>query len=342
METELDNTVYIERNINIQNITHLQQYKYLDKFIYIMGERHNIVSVLCPVEPITVAEYISIALLTNDKADFIAEQTSYGKLENLISSNIRSTYETIKSSSLIREDRYKYAEYRPLFFWPDNTHLLNNLYYARINEIGENTITYIINSFIKPFFNKQKLLEFENNHVFLNLQEDVKEGIREVKGQIYDDFVSIKEELVEFRETSKHFFENINSINDINIKEIKEDIFKYTLDVINRIRFLWLRVNDYFILPDLFDTRQSETFLLMGSHHSENLRNIFENFNQKNIPVIMLRNYENPEGCINILTPIHLYGENISATLSQIEAIQNKKDYTDYEKEIIDLLRNDL
>ncbi len=69
MATDPDNTVYIDKNINIQNITHLQQYEYLGKLIYIMGETHNIVSVSCPDEPITVAEYISIALLKNDTTD---------------------------------------------------------------------------------------------------------------------------------------------------------------------------------------------------------------------------------------------------------------------------------
>ena len=335
MATNPNNTVYIDININIQNVTHFQQYEYMGKIIYIMGETHNIVSVECP-NPITVAQYISIALLTNDKADVIAEQTSFGKLEGLISSNIISTYETIKSSALIPEERYKYGEYRPYFLQVGLTYL----FYAPNDRIGKKSIRNIINYFIEPFFNKQKLFNYETK-VFSNLQEKVKKGIKEVKQQIYDDFVSIKRQL-ELREIFEQNFENTKDIiNDVNtIERIKRENFQKKLDFINRIRFLWVRVNDSFILPDLFDTTQSETFLLIGSHHSKNLMNIFLFFNQQmNIPINMLQYNENPNGCINVSKPISLYGENIRSKLREIEAIENKVEYTDDENEIIRLLR---
>ena len=337
MATDPNNTVYIERNFNIQNITHLQQYEYLGKIIYVMGETHNVVSVSCPSNPITVAEYVTIALLTNDKSNVLAEHTSYNKLKGVISSNIISMYDTIKSSSLISEERYKYVEYRPYFL---QGRVLTYLFYASDDKIGQNSYENIIKYFVNPFFDKQELFNYESN-LFSNLQENVKQGIKAVKREIYNEFTSIKRQL-EIRQTFEENFESTkNIINDtITNKTVETDIFQTKLSFINRLRSLWIRVNDSLILPYLFDTNQTETFLLIGSHHSVNLMNILLNFKQRfNIPINMLRNYENPEGCIKILQPIPLYGENIRSNLVELEAIENKDDYTEYEKEIIKLLR---
>lgn len=94
------------------------------------------------------------------------------------------------------------------------------------------------------------------------------------------------------------------------------------------------------MLPYLFDKKKTETSLLIISFHPRNLMDIFINFIQLFcIHINILKIYENPEGCINILQPIPLYHGNIRSSLAEIEPIENKMDYTDYEKEIIRNLR---
>jgi hypothetical protein len=72
-------------------------------------------------------------------------------------------------------------------------------------------------------------------------------------------------------------------------------------------------------LPIIFDTRQTQTFILVGFSHSRNFKKILSAFNKDyNIPIEMLIDSQSLDACIKILKPVNIYNENLQDTLGNL------------------------
>lgn len=345
-----DNTVFIEQEMNLENVVEFQQYLYKNKLIYIMGER-DFERVNCH-RPITISQFVLTPLLTNPNSDFAIEYSTRLINNNYpqgTSLNVREILTNVDNLTILNDakNRIKHIDFRREFLptqhyrFQDVTSFLYYGYKQNYPRTSNSLLYYITfkelkEAILDPFFDHNNQLKFLSMSNYV--EPNIAQAIHEYKSHIYN----YAEKLQKKMENELNREPKINELkkeaekaaknNYVGLtREMKEylkqfDYHKYNTELvqlkikyIEKLQTIWDFVNDSLCLPIIFDTRQTQTFILVGFSHSRNFKKILSAFNKDyNIPIEMLIDSQSLDACIKILKPVNIYNENLQDTLGNL------------------------
>lgn len=314
-----------------------------------MGELHSR-NVICPIEHVTVSQFVLTPLLTNPNSDFVVESSSSLKNLNLGSTNIAQILTNVNNSTILKandvQNRIKYIEFRREFLSTNHPILRNvssflyNGYNTKIGKNGISVLYYITletlkQGLIDPFFDYNNQVKFQT--LYNAVEPNIAQAITAYKNRLTISIKDLQEQIVEHikieveLDNAKNLAEEANKNNYAGMTlEMKEDLIsfddyvkfkteliKLKLHYIQELKKIWAEVNNSLCLPIIFDTRQTQIFILVGLAHSENFKEILYLFKQNyNIPIEMILDSQSRDGCIKILKAVNIYSANLQDTLN--------------------------
>ena len=276
----MDSSVYIDSLIIVL------VYLIGDRIVTIFGENHDSYF-KCEGESISINNYIEDRLLDNERSSVLLEfNKDTDNIKDLGSFNLINTVNNLKKKNIHiprktdkNDKRIKSVDYRDYFFnsYADDKYFLK-LTRERINK-----------EFIYPYFKKKNSFLKNGGNFFEELYKYKTHNVK-IPERIYKFLENTYIPLVEL-EFEKIYFDLFKSGRKIE-SMIKKDYLK-------RIRHVWAKVADFYIILEMFDLNciYNEKIILIGSEHCHNIENVMKKIGIK--PEFKMTNYdENPKKCI--------------------------------------------
>lgn len=300
---------YIEEEVTLENIVEFQQYRYNGKIITIMGEIHDSVYNRCEDNPISLSRFITTGLIDNPDSNVLLEYeiNSNGRHVFGTSPNIKQIVETIESISELQE-RIVPVEFRTnLLSFRSDEHIRhlgiqnfldrgfnakNDLYWStNTNEefFRKTSVHEMLQRFVDPFFVclEKRRITYDGEKV----STEVNNALKKYINIIIEEFKELAQNMIRFNDQLE------NNFSGVKLKEAR-----LKTSFLQKLRILWMKVNDFLILPTLFNLDQTETFVLLGRSHCQHFKDIFTDFfPNNNVPITILIDKSNNEKCIDIM-----------------------------------------
>jgi len=255
--------LFIETDLRLDNAVNFSQYIIrTDKLITIIGELH-MREFICPEPRITVADYCLQSVKKNIDCYILSEYHDGHDPLKQGSKEIVSTHIKFEKHHLL--DRIIPVDVRGFIMkYEDYRGLYHNPDFYRTY----NSKTKIFTSFFLPFFEKKDIFLSDKNHYY-------------------------KEEYDEL--TNYH-----NNLNE-EFKKCYTDLKKGDKYIHKKLRHLWMKVADFFVLKYFYTNDGKDYILVIGDYHRSNLQEILDKF--KFAKCIVKKNPDNTK-CVNLYEAI--------------------------------------
>ena len=262
--------LFIETEVEIENVVAFSQFIINNKLITIIGELHD-KKFKCKNNPITLEEYVENRLISNDKACICLEfNKDTDKIGDLGSLNLKKIVRVLKKNNIHipskkeqNNKRIKSMDYRDYFFNSYNLYA-DDKYFLKLKP------DRIIKEFVEPYFKLKK--QFSSNGDFLT-------GLVNYKGN-YD--FNIDKRVFEYLE--KVYIPSIENDFEEIVRTSLEEGFISQRQLLMMVRTVWAKVADFYIILEIFNTSQrlspcNELIILFGNVHYHNLLTVLKYFN---------------------------------------------------------------